>query len=134
MVKASAYTIEDIVELLEDANSSFLDYLRLKEEERKAKKIEEYEGKLKAAYDMTAKTTGKYPEDTEFRDYFKRFSALMKKREEGISVEKEREMLEDFLSKMRHLVHWRKLEISAGKDLPFGDYRSLRGERGRRGI
>jgi oligoribonuclease (3'-5' exoribonuclease) len=77
---------------------------------------------------------GKYPEDSEFKEYVNKFNRLMEKKAEGLSVEDEKELLEKFLSDIRRFVHWRKLEISSGEYLPFRDYRSLREEGGRRGI
>jgi oligoribonuclease (3'-5' exoribonuclease) len=134
MTKASAYTIEEIVEVLEDAHSDLLDHLQLKNPERRTRKLEDYESGVKKAYDMVVKTVGKYPEDEEFKEYFDKFNKFIAKKEEGIPIEKEKKWLEDFLSDIRRFIHWRKLEISSGKELPFRDYRSLRGERGRRGI
>jgi hypothetical protein len=122
MTIASAYTLEDIVKLLDDAYSAFID------------KEERYPETLGNALGELEDITRKYPEDGELKKYLASFKAFSKKREAGLSREEEKKGLSALISDLKHKVHWRKLGMSSGKDLPYKDYRSLRGEVGRRGL
>lgn len=118
---ASAYTIEEISEKLEAAYSSFID-----------NKIAEYESALSSVLSDLENVVRKYPNDEEMRSYLKTFSAFYEGKKE-MKKEEEKKRLSELLSDLNHKVHWRKLGMSSGKELPFRDFRSLRGETGRRG-
>ena len=120
MVKASAYTLEEIANKLNEAFGMFID-----EEEA-------YGETIKGVKEELEKLVNKYPEDNELRDYFKAFEDFYEKREE-LDRKKEKERLIWLESEINHIVHWRKLGMSAGRVLPFRDFRSMRGETGRRG-
>jgi hypothetical protein len=121
MTIASAYTLEDVVKLLDDAYSAFMD-----REERYSEALGHVLGQLEGI-------SKKYPEDKELKGYLANFKAFNKKRP-GLSRAEEKKGLAALISDLKHKVHWRKLGMSSGKDLPFKDYRSLRGEVGRRGL
>lgn len=122
MTIASAYTIDETVKILDVAYAAFID----KEQDR-------YEKSLASAKGELEKLLGKYPDDEELKGYLADFNSFFKKRE-GMSREEERKRLSSIISDLKHKAHWRKLGMSSGKDLPFKDYRSLRGEVGRRGL
>ena len=123
MVKASAYTIEEIAEKLDEAFGMFID-----EEEGYDEAIREIKERLE-------KLTEKYPDDKELKEYLQAFQDYYSEKEEGkLTRESEKERLVWLKSEINHIVHWRKLGMSAGRVLPFRDFRSMRGEIGRRGI
>ncbi len=121
MTIASAYTLEDVVKVLDDAYAAFID-AEGRYPEILGSALEQLEGIAK-----------RYPEDKELKGYIANFKAFSKKRPE-LSREEEKKGLSDLISDLKHKVHWRKLGMSSGKDLPYKDYRSLRGEIGRRGL
>lgn len=122
MTIASAYTLEDVVKLLDEAYSAFID------------REEKYPKALSKVLEQLEDITRKYPEDGEIKGYLSSCQAFNKKRKAGLSREEEKKGLSALISDLKHKVHWRKLGMSSGKDLPFKDYRSLRGEVGRRGL
>lgn len=121
MTIASAYTIEEILEKLEAAYTSFID-----------NKIAEYGSALSSVLSGLENIVKKYPNDEEMGSYLKTFSAFYEGRKE-MKKEEEKKKLSGLISDLNHKVHWRKLGMSSGKELPFKDFRSLRGETGRRG-
>ncbi|MDP6459557.1 MAG: hypothetical protein QF829_02040 [Candidatus Hydrothermarchaeota archaeon] len=121
MTIASAYTLEDVVKLLDDTYSAFID------------KEERYSEALGNTLEQLKDITRKYPEDNELKRYFMNFKAFNKKIP-GLSRAEEKKELSALISDLKHKVHWRKLGMSSGKNLPYKDYRSLRGEVGRRGL
>ncbi len=123
MTVASAYTLEDLLEILDGAYGALID-----------KNMEEYEGKLRRAQGELASLLEKYPDDDELKDYRSEYASFLDRREEGLKREVEKKKLSSLVSDLRHMIHWRKLGMSSGKDLPFKNYRSLRGEVGRRGL
>lgn len=123
MTIASAYTLEDILKIMKEAYEALLDEAPEKYEKNLGSARGELEGLLE-----------RYPGDEELKDYLADFTAFLKKREEGMDRNEEKKRLSSLISDLRHKIHWRKLGMSSGKDLPFKDYRSLRGEVGRRGL
>lgn len=121
MTIASAYTLEDVVKLLDDAYEAFID------------KSRQYPKLLGDALKLLVGITERYPEDKELKKYLAGFKTYNKKRA-GLSRAEEKKGLSDLISDLKHKVHWRKLGMSSGKDLPYRDYRSLRREIGRRGL
>jgi hypothetical protein len=120
LVKTSAYTLEETVEKFENACHSLID-----------DNVQEYVSMLKDIEDELGNTIAKYPEDDEIKEFFADFESFLKDKKSGESVD-EKDRLSKFLSDMKHIVHWRKLDMSSGKDLQFKDYRSLRGNAGTR--
>ncbi|MDI6654378.1 MAG: hypothetical protein QME59_00640 [Candidatus Hydrothermarchaeota archaeon] len=117
---ASAYTIEEISKELKSAYSSFVD-----------NRIAEYESALGSILSRLENVVKKYPSDGEMRNYLKTFSAFYEGRKE-MKKEEEKKKLSELLSDINQKVHWRKLGMSSGKELPFKDFRSLREEIGGR--
>ncbi len=123
MVKASAYTLEEVAERLDEAFGMFIDG------------DEEYGSVIGEVKVRLEKLSEKYPDDRELKEYLEAFRDFYSKREEGsLSREEEKERLVWLKSEINNIVHWRKLGMSAGRVLPFRDFRSMRGETGRRGI
>jgi len=121
LVKTSAYTLEETVEKFENACHSLIDG-----------NVQEYVSMLKDIEDELKNTVAKYPEDDEIKEFFADFKGFLKDKKSGELVD-EKDRLSKFLSDMKkHIVHWRKLDVSSGKDLQFKDYRSLRGDAGTR--
>jgi hypothetical protein len=123
MTIASAYTLEDILKMMDEAYAALVD-----------KEPEKYEKNLGSAREELEGLLDRYPGDEELKGYLADFASFLKKREEGMSRSDEKKRLSALISDLRHKIHWRKLGMSSGKDLPFKDYRSLRGEVGRRGL
>jgi hypothetical protein len=123
MTVASAYTLEDLLEILDGAYGALIDQDQ-----------EVYEKKLGGAKDELDTLLEKYPDDDELKEYSAEYTSFLERREEGLKREVEKKKLSSLVSDLRHMIHWRKLGMSSGKDLPFKDYRSLRGEVGRRGL
>jgi hypothetical protein len=95
-------------------------------------KYREYESELDSITRKLEKTIEKYPNDEEIKVYFNDFLSFIEERKKGMKPEKEKKEISEFLSNLRHIIEWRKLGMSSGSRLPYKDYRSLRGERGRR--
>lgn len=123
MTIASAYTLEDLLEILDRAYGALID-----------KNESEYARNLEAASRELESLLEKYPEDEELREYRDDYASFLERKEEGMKREVEKKRLSSLVSDLRQKIHWRKLGMSSGKDLPFKDYRSLRGEVGRRGL
>jgi predicted RNase H-like nuclease (RuvC/YqgF family) len=123
MTVASAYTLDDLLEILDRAHGALID-----------KREAEYEKNLSAAKEELENLLAKYPEDEELKEYSAEYTSFLERKEEGLKREIEKKKLSALVSDLRQLIHWRKLGMSSGKDLPFKDYRSLRGEVGRRGL
>ncbi len=119
MVVASPYTVEEIAEKLKEVHSLLTEG-----------KQKEYDVGLRSIVEDLEELLDKYPQDTEMKDYHDAFTAFYEKRSGGVTEVKR---LLEFVSDIEHLAHWRKIAMASGKELPFRDYRSLRGERGRRG-
>jgi hypothetical protein len=111
---ASAYTIKEISEKLEAAYYSFID-----------DKITDCEFALGLVLSDLEKIAKKYPQDEEMRNYLKTFSAFYEGRKE-MEKEEKKKKLSELLSDICRKVHWRKLGMASGKELPFKDFRSLR--------
>lgn len=123
MTVASAYTLDDLLEILDRAYGALID-----------KKEADYEKDLSAAKEELENLLEKYPDDEDLKEYSAKYASFLERREEGLKREIEKKKLSALVSDLRQLIHWRKLGMSSGKDLPFKDYRSLRGEVGRRGL
>ncbi|MEE8168118.1 MAG: hypothetical protein V3T58_04530 [Candidatus Hydrothermarchaeales archaeon] len=117
MVKASAYTLAEIAEKLKDTHSIL-----------REGKSEAYEAELRSAMEQLDSVLSKYPDDDEMKEYREAFTAFYEDR--GVKEEKK---LSEFILDIGHIVHWRKLALASGKELPMKDYRSLRGGRDQRG-
>ncbi len=123
MTVASAYTLDDLLEILDGAYGALID-----------KNEAEYEKGLSAAKEELENLLEKYPDDEDLKEYSAEYASFLERREEGLKREIEKKKLSALVSDLRQLIHWRKLGMSSGKDLPFKDYRSLRGGVGRRGL
>jgi predicted RNase H-like nuclease (RuvC/YqgF family) len=121
MTVASAYTLDDLLEILDRAHGALID-----------KDKGEYEKSLKSAEEELKNLLNKYPQDEELEEYRGEYASFLERREEGLKREVEKKRLSSLVSDLKQMIHWRKLGMSSGKDLPFKDYRSLRGEAGRR--
>lgn len=120
MTIASAYTIDEIVKELDRAYSAFLDGDRAG-----------YEKELASTLKSLEELAKKYPKDEEMKNYLRAFSSFYEERK-TMRREDEKAKLSELISDIKHKVHWRKVETAAAKDLPFKDFRSLRGEAPRR--
>lgn len=120
MVKASAYTLEELLESLDEAYGEFIDG-----------RYGEYERVVKLAKERLDKLVEKYTEDSELLDYRAHFRRFFKEMG-GVERDEEKEKLVWIKSELNNIVHWRKLGMSAGRVLPFSDYRSKRGSIGGR--
>ncbi len=114
MVKASAYTVEDVARKLDTAFGMFIDG------------EEEYVDVLQEVRERLQELVEKYPKDDEVAEFLQAFDSYLEAKE-GMSREEEKERLVWLKSELNHIVHWRKLGMSAGRVLPFKDFRSLRG-------
>ncbi len=121
MVKTSAYTLEGTVKKFENAYNSLID-----------NNMQEYASILNDIEDELGKTIAKYPEDDELKEFFTGFESFLKDKKAGEVID-EKDRISKFLSEIKQIVHWRKVDMSSGKDLQFKDYRSLRGKTGIRG-
>ncbi len=118
MVGASPYTISQIAEKLKNAHSNLMDG------DRKA-----YEIFLREVVEGLEDIMRKYSDDDEMKEYYDKFFPFYEKR----SGKADKARLEKFITEIDHIIYWRKIAMASGKGLPFKDYRSLRGETGRRG-
>lgn len=117
MVMASPYTVGQIAEKMKKAHE------KLTEGKRK-----EYEDALREAVEGFEDILSKYPDDGEIKEYYAAFFPFYEKR--GAKTDKAK--LEEFITEIDHIIHWRKIAMASGKGLPFRDYRSMRGETGQR--
>jgi len=120
MVKASAYTLDEILENLKKAYGEFID-----------ENYDEYLAIIKDMKEKLENLVNKYPEDEELKDYYDNFNDFY----EDIGKVDRKEEKDKFAwikSELNHIVQWRKLGMSAGRVLPFKDYRSMRGSIGGR--
>ena len=120
MVDASAYTLEKELELMESAKNLLID-----------NKMIEYEKALDSIIDGFDDIKIKYPKDKEIEDFAKDFAKFCDRRT-ILKFNRELKELKELVTYMRHMVHWRKLSMSAGKDLPWKDLRTMRGKTGGR--
>jgi|TARA_B100001971_G_C18258024_1_gene583972 hypothetical protein len=121
MTIASAYTLEDVAKILDDAYSAFID-----REERYSEIIEN-------AFKHLEDVSNKYSDDSEINEYLVRFNNFNKKRS-GLNRDNEKKELKTLISDLKQKIHWRKLGMSSGTNLPFKDFRSLRGSGGNRSL
>jgi len=115
MVEASAYTLDEILEKMNSAYGEMID-----------QNYEEYGRIIKEIKERLEKLVTRYPEDEELSEYRGHFMGYYNDIGE-VEREKEKEELAWIKSELNHIVHWRKLGMSAGRVLPFSDYRSKRG-------
>lgn len=118
MVMASPYTVSQIAEKLKKAHSNLV------EGEKK-----DYENSLREAVEGLEEILRKYPDDDEIKEYYDVFFPFYERR----SGKADKARLDEFITEIDHIIHWRKIAMASAKGLPFKDYRSLRGETGRRG-
>ncbi len=118
MVMASPYTVDQIAEKLKQAHINLAE----------GKKTE-YEASLREAVEGLEEILDKYPDDDEMKEYYDALFPFYEKR----NGKADKAKLEEFITEIDHIIHWRKIAMASGKGLPFRDYRSLRGETGRRG-
>lgn len=117
MVMASPYTVGQISEKLKKAQASLVEG-----------KKKEYEASLREAVEGLEEILSKYPDDDEMKEYYDSFFPFYEKRD----GKADKTRLEEFITEIDHIIHWRKIAMASGKGLPFRDYRSLRGETGQR--
>ncbi len=120
MVKVSAYTLDEILEKLKKAYGEFLD-----------EEYNKYTTTIKGIKEELQKLVNKYPDDKELEDYYGNFNGFY---DDIGKVDKteEKDKLAWIKSELEHIVHWRKLDMSSGRVLPFKDYRRMKGStRGR---
>jgi len=122
VVEASAYTLEKQLELMESAKNLLID-----------NKMQDYEKALESITDEFDNIMIKYPHDDELADFAKDFSRFCDRRT-ILKFKRELKELKELVTYMRHMVHWRKLGMAAGKDLPWKDFRTMRGSAGERHI
>lgn len=135
-VEVSPYTLEKIIPILDSAKSLFREYSELLGEGREIEtreKLKEYKEALNMLLEKLKEIVGKYPSDREIGNYYSDFNTFYEERHK-FEVEEELSKLEDFFRSIRHIIDWRLVRQSSGKELPFKDYRSLRGSHGRRRI
>jgi hypothetical protein len=126
--EASAYVMEDIQKKMESANSRLASYLRKSSRAVSAKKdVESYEKELGVILDLLEKTLEEYPGDGELKGFSERFYNFYSTRKNE-TFQAQMDKISNFLSDLKSLVHWRKMETAYGRTLGFSDFRSLRGE------
>lgn len=132
--EVSPYTLQERLAELESVKALFIEYLEVTksgEDSKGGKMLSEYEDALKRVSGNLSKEVEKYPDDEEFRKFFDDFSALYKKRGQ-LKIAEELEKLKELVGSLKHIIDWRIVGKSSGTDLPFKDFRSMRGGRGRR--
>ncbi|MFQ5887696.1 MAG: hypothetical protein ACE5HY_03270, partial [Candidatus Hydrothermarchaeales archaeon] len=70
--------------------------------------------------------------DDEIKKHFEGFLSFCEERS-TLGVESEIEKLDHFIRDLKHLIDWRIVEGASGRTLGKKDFRSLRGDRGKRG-
>ena len=92
--------------------------------------IDSYSKRLKEVYEELSKLVSNYLEDEELIDLFgdmeRLFHGIEGKSEQLISIEEQRELLENVLRKFRHVTYWRKQQTHtsfASGGLWFKDHR-----------
>ncbi len=118
MVGASPYTVDEIADSIKEAHENLLE-----------DKTKDYDASLRKAVEGLEDILKKYPDDSEMQEYYDAFFLFYERR----SGKADKAKLEEFITEIDHIVHWRKIAMASGKGLPFKDYRSLRGETDRRG-
>ncbi len=121
MVRISAYTLDSFHAKLKETFRLFMN----KDDEFHTMRREFREG-LK-------ELVKKYPDDTEVGEFLNHWLELRAQRKADIPWEEEKICLTWLLSELNHIVHWRKLGMSSGRVLPFHDFRTMRGNVGKRG-
>jgi hypothetical protein len=118
MVMASPYTVSLIEEKLKTALSQLMEGSK-----------EGYDKALRESVEGLEEIIRKYPDDDEIKEYYDAFFPFYERRS-GMA---DKDRLEEFITEIDHIIHWRKIAMASAKGLPFKEYRSLRGETGRRG-
>jgi len=86
------------------------------------KDVNSYQERLKEVYDELSKLVSYYVDDKELKGVFDSLGQLYHEKE--LSVEDQRETLEDILRKIRHITYWRKQQSVSGLGSSwFRDYR-----------
>jgi hypothetical protein len=121
LTKISAYTLDSLQTKLKEVFRLFMDenkgFHNLRREFREELKL----------------LVKKYPNDTEVGEFLNHWLELRAQRKANIPREEEKICLVWLLSEFSHIVEWRKLGMSSGRVLPFKNFRSLRGDVGKRG-
>jgi len=128
MTEASAYVLEEIGEQLEQALKRLQAYLRKSSRAISAKRdFQEYESSLSAVRERLERTALEYPGDEELGRVSSHFSKFYLDRH-ALEPKAQRERVDRFVSDLKSMAHWRKMETAYGRSLGFSDFRSLRGE------
>lgn len=128
MTNASAYTVEEIQNKMEEAQNSLVTYLRKSSRSISAKKdVDDYESQIESTLKIFEKTLKEYSNDNELQSLFERFKSFNSSRKEH-DPSAQKEMLIKILSDIKSLAHWRKMETAYSSSLGFSDFRNLRGD------
>ncbi|MFQ6105554.1 MAG: hypothetical protein ACE5NL_00585 [Candidatus Hydrothermarchaeaceae archaeon] len=115
--------MEEIAEKLEEAYSKFV-----------ARNRSGYEVTINSITREVEALVKKYPRDREVKDYLNMLNAFHERKEGCMDPKEEKQRILSLISDLKQMVHWRKVGMSSGMELPYKDYRRMRGETGRRGL
>lgn len=128
MTEASAYTVEDVEKKIQTAYDKLLSYSRKSKRAISAKQdLEAYESSLKSSMKELDRSLLDYPDDTEMRKIADRVASFITNRHND-DLNTQKTKLNDIITDLKSISHWRKMESSRGSSLGFSDFRSLRGE------
>ncbi len=133
MTEASPYLLERLLELIELSRTLLAEAATAERKEVSETQLEEYKEILDKSLKKFEEIIKKYPDDDEINKHFKGFLSFCEERS-TYEPEVEIKKLDHFIHGLKHLIDWRIVEGASGRTLGKKSFRSLRGDRGKRGV
>ncbi|MFQ5975704.1 MAG: hypothetical protein ACE5J5_05265 [Candidatus Hydrothermarchaeales archaeon] len=133
MTEASPYLLKRLLELIESSRSLLNDYVKHQEKGDSEINLNAYEEKLDQSLKKFEEIIKKYPDDDEINKHFKGLLNFCEERS-TYGSEDEIKKFDHVIRDLKHLIDWRIIEGASGRTLGKKSYRSLRGDRGKRGV
>ncbi|MEE8357961.1 MAG: hypothetical protein V3R82_00920 [Candidatus Hydrothermarchaeales archaeon] len=132
MTEASPYLLERLLELIESSRTLLAEEIDAERKEISETQLDEYKEILDKSLKKFEEIIKKYPNDDEIKKLFEGFLTFCEERS-SYKPEGELKKLDHFIHDLKHLIDWRIVEGASGRTLGKKSYRSLRGDREKRG-
>jgi len=132
LTEASPYLLERLLELIESSRTLLTEASRADKKEVSETQLDEYKEMLDKSLKKFEDIIKKYQNDDEIKKLFEGFLTFCEERS-SYKLEGELKKLDQFIHDLKHLIDWRIIEGASGRTLGKKSYRSLIGDREKRG-
>ncbi len=132
MTEASPYLLERLLKLIESSKTLLAETSTAERKEVSKTQLDEYKEILDKSLKKFEDIIKKYQNDAEIKKLFEEFLTFYEERS-SYKLEGELKKLDHFIHDLKHLIDWRIIEGASGRTLGKKSYRSLIGDREKRG-